>query len=346
MAGTQGASAPAVVTLDPYQCVPKKNRKYASECAEVHLSNLGAEAISENFAHFDSVESVWFSGNRLSFIDNLDMTRRIREIYLQDNRLVSLNGIRHLKFLRVLLASGNQLRNLEKQLIVLTKFGFLNKLDLFDNPCAEEPDYRLRIIYHMPQVETLDRRCVKGPERLRADDVVPKMDQVAAAKPEGKKRVPVWLDHSPLEHSCFRTAGRIATQRRRAEDLALTMSAAQFGQTCVDLSGLPPEARVIRENRERFEGHKAVLRHRSTGTLDTGTSPADVLAAACADADQWSHTKTFSASLGRHMAKPGTKVRGDVFHQSFLVPRREIDVDTGKQSIRVAHEPKFTPLTG
>jgi len=344
MAGMQGATGPSVVTLDPYQCVPKKNRKYASECSEVHLNNLGAEAISEDFEHFSSLEVVWFSGNRLSWIGNLDANRRIREIYLQDNRLVSLNGIRHLKFLRVLLASNNQLRNLDKQLAILTRFGFLSKLDLFDNPVAEEPDYRLRIIYHLPQVEILDRRSVKGPERIKADEVVPKMDQVAAAKPEGKKRVPAWLDHSPLERSCFRTAGQIATQRKRAEDLLLTASATQFGQGLPDLSGPLPEARVKRENRERFEDHKKALhRYHSTGAFE-GQSSADLLAAVCADST-W-RPPTFTHSLGQHLAKSSAKVRGDVFHQSFLVPRRAIDVETGKQGVRVAQDAKLTPLTG
>jgi len=338
MVGTQGATAPTVVTLDPYQCVPKKNRKYASECSEVHLVNLGAGAISDDFQHFGSLEVVWFSGNRLSWIENLDANMRIREIYLQDNRLVSLNGLRHLKFLRVLLASNNQLRNLDKQLATLTRFGFLSKLDLFDNPVAEEPDYRLRIIYHLPQVEILDRRSVKGPERLKADEVVPKMDQVAAAKPEGKRRVPIWLDHSPLERSCFKTAGQIATQRKKTEDLLLTANATQFMQG-YDLSGSPPEARVIRKNRERFEGHKVLLRNHSTGAFDSHSS-ADILAAACTDS-VW-RPPTFSHSLGRHLAKPGAKVRGDVFHQSFLAPRREINSETGKQAIRVAHDAKLT----
>ena len=34
----------------------------------------------------------------------------------------------------VLLASGNQLRNLDKQLTLLSRFAFLKKLDLFENP--------------------------------------------------------------------------------------------------------------------------------------------------------------------------------------------------------------------
>jgi len=32
----------------------------------------------------------------------------------------------------------------------MTKFQYLEQLDLFGNPLAEEPDYRFRIIHAMP----------------------------------------------------------------------------------------------------------------------------------------------------------------------------------------------------
>ena len=50
----------------------------------------------------------------------------------------------------------------------LTKFAFLTQLDLFGNPLAEEPDYRLKIIYLMPQIQTLDRHVVTVAERIKA----------------------------------------------------------------------------------------------------------------------------------------------------------------------------------
>lgn len=202
--------------LDPYQCIAKKNRKYASECTEVHLSNRGAESISDQFFHFGNLEVVWFQGNRLSRIENLESNFRIKEVYIQDNRLVSLAGIKSFKFLQVLMASGNQLRNLEKQLALLSRFAFLKKLDLFDNPVAEEPDYRLRLIYHVPQVQILDQSSVKGPERLKADEVVPNMDSVTASKNEKPK--PKAENSSLLERECIEAAQNIKEQRRLREE--------------------------------------------------------------------------------------------------------------------------------
>jgi Leucine-rich repeat (LRR) protein len=65
--------------------------------------------------------------------------------------LESIEGLRKYKFLDTLLVSHNRLRNLDKFLAFLsTKFAFLEQLDLFGNPLAEEPDYRLKIIHTMP----------------------------------------------------------------------------------------------------------------------------------------------------------------------------------------------------
>jgi Leucine-rich repeat len=58
---------------------------------------------------------------------------------------------------------------LDKFLTFLSsKFAFLETLDLFGNPLAEEPDYRLKIIHTMPQVKLLDRHMVTLEERLKA----------------------------------------------------------------------------------------------------------------------------------------------------------------------------------
>ena len=67
-----------------------------------------------------------------------------------DDMVENINGIKKFKFLETLLLGKNDLRDLDKQLLELTKFAFLKQLDLFGNPLAEEPDYRNKIIYLMP----------------------------------------------------------------------------------------------------------------------------------------------------------------------------------------------------
>jgi hypothetical protein len=222
-AGNLGAnviSSEAVAALDPYQCIAKRNMKYANECTEVYLAKCGATELSDNFKDFPSLEVVWFNSNRLARLDHLGTNFRIREVYIQDNRLVSLSGITSFKFLRVLLARNNQLRNLDKQLQLLEKFAFLKKLDLFGNPVAEEPDYRLRLIYRIPQVEILDQRVVKTMERIKADEVVPNLDSASAPKPAAARRKGQEL--SILEADCRRETHEIKTRREQAEVAALS----------------------------------------------------------------------------------------------------------------------------
>lgn len=64
--------------------------------------------------------------------------------------LTNIEGLKKFKFLETLLIGNNKLRNLDKFLAFIMKFAFLEQLDLFGNPLAEEPDYRMKIIYNMP----------------------------------------------------------------------------------------------------------------------------------------------------------------------------------------------------
>lgn len=83
----------------------------------------------------------------------------------------NINGIKKFKFLEVLLLANNKLRDLDRFLVQLTKFQYLKQLDLFGNPLAEEPDYRMKIIYLMPQILTLDRHMVTVAERIKAKKI-------------------------------------------------------------------------------------------------------------------------------------------------------------------------------
>jgi Leucine-rich repeat (LRR) protein len=87
---------------------------------------------------------------QLQNLDGIASNFRTKQVYCQNNHLQNINGIKKFKFLNVLLVGDNQLRDLDIFLEFLKKFAFLEQLDLFGNPLAEEPDYRLKIIYNMP----------------------------------------------------------------------------------------------------------------------------------------------------------------------------------------------------
>mmetsp|Transcript_33819 Transcript_33819/g.79028 ORF Transcript_33819/g.79028 Transcript_33819/m.79028 type:complete len:492 (-) Transcript_33819:42-1517(-) len=236
------------VELDPYHCIVKKNQKYANDCTEVYLANRGATHVSDNFRNFPNLEVIWFNGNRLSRLEHLSHNFRIREVFIQDNMLVSLSGLSPKKqpFLRVLLASNNQLRNLEKQLPLLASFSFMKKLDLFGNPCAEEPDYRLKTVYQIPQVDILDRHTVTRTERAKADEVVPNLDKVAGPKPERVKKKGIQL--SIVERECFAAARDIKARRAQDADMSLEFSLTQT----VSADTKAPMTHIFKSNMERW----------------------------------------------------------------------------------------------
>lgn len=241
--------------LDPYNCLSKKSAKYASECVEVYLANSGGTSLSEHFRIFMNLEVCWFNGNKLSRIENLENCFRIKQMYLQNNRLVSLNFLRNFKFINTLLASNNQIRNLEKQLELLTRLSFLKKCDLFENPVAEEPDYRLRLIYHVPQVELLDRQGVTLAQRERANETVPNMDKVSASKAEKAARKTFQL--SVGERDMFREAKTIRAKRQQAEEDSFR---SQTLTRSISLDVKLPNPRAVHANKERWLSPSACLK--------------------------------------------------------------------------------------
>ena len=103
-------------------------------------------------------------------------------MYCQNNQLSNVEGLRRFKFLQVLLIGDNQLRDLDVFLEFISRFAFLDQLDLFGNPLAEEPDYRLKIIKAMPQIKILDRHMVTQIERTKADRMAEQQAQDAMRK--------------------------------------------------------------------------------------------------------------------------------------------------------------------
>ena len=90
----------------------------------------------------------------------------------------------------MLLIGDNQLRDLDVFLEFLSRFAFLEQLDLFGNPLAEEPDYRLKIIKAMPQIKILDRHKVTQIERTKADQLAEREAAEAQRRSPTKAKKP------------------------------------------------------------------------------------------------------------------------------------------------------------
>jgi hypothetical protein len=242
--------------LEPYGCLPLKGPKYARECQTVYLSKLGGTSLSPNFQYFTNLQVVWLNDNRLNRLENLEPCFRITDMYVQNNRLVSLDFLKQFKFLRVFCASNNQIRNLDKQLHFLKRLSYLRKADLFDNGMAEEPDYRLRMIYHCPQIEILDKLGVTWQQRERAEEVVPNMDKVAPSQPV--KAMKKAYSFTNMERDCFRKSKAIRSERLRVEEDALKT---QVFSTGISHSAPFPIPKHHQRNLDKWSSQSRLVDH-------------------------------------------------------------------------------------
>lgn len=164
-----------LTVADPYDVVPLKDRKCAKETAEVYLSNRGAQSLI-NFDHFLNLEVLWLNGNKLRAITGLDLNFRIKELYLHDNQIKTLEGsLPKLVHLRTITLYNNELSDLDLTLSYFKPLPYLTHLDLFDNPLSQEQNYRKRVVNSLKHLQLFDRHTVlsaqldhrKGEDRNR-----------------------------------------------------------------------------------------------------------------------------------------------------------------------------------
>jgi hypothetical protein len=55
---------------------------------------------------------------------------------------------------------------------MLSRFAFLEKLNLYGNPCASENKYRLKVIHAIPSLRILDNREIDTDERIKVERYV------------------------------------------------------------------------------------------------------------------------------------------------------------------------------
>jgi len=153
---------------DPLEVLPVKNSKNAKNCIEVHLADRELQELI-NFDKFPNLECLWLNNNKLEKIEGLDTNFRLRELYLQNNKLNTLQGsLINLVHLRTLDMRNNEIRDLDKALETLKDFKQLYQLDMSENPVAEEPNYRLRVIIAVPSLHVLDSHVVTTEEKTKA----------------------------------------------------------------------------------------------------------------------------------------------------------------------------------
>ncbi|NXX16471.1 LRC72 protein, partial [Podargus strigoides] len=118
---------------------------------------------------FRRLRYLWINNNKIQDLTFLIKNYCLTELYLNNNELTDISGaLKQLRALQILLLHNNQLKQLGKTVKELKGMISLQTLNLFHNPLAEDPDYRLYVIYFLPSVQLLDRKAVTQREREAA----------------------------------------------------------------------------------------------------------------------------------------------------------------------------------
>ncbi|KAK7099024.1 hypothetical protein V1264_003225 [Littorina saxatilis] len=143
----------------------RRRIKTDKEVEELYLADKGLTDVHD-LRRFRYLKKLWLNGNRLRQISCLTTNFRVCELHLNDNELIEISGaIGHLTCLQTCMLHNNQLTKLDKVTREFKRMQNLHTLNLFDNPIAQEPEYRLFVIQSCPSVKLLDRQEVTKREK-------------------------------------------------------------------------------------------------------------------------------------------------------------------------------------
>ncbi|NXB71973.1 LRC72 protein, partial [Donacobius atricapilla] len=132
------------------------------------LSTRGLRSIP-SLSQFRRLRYLWINNNKIQDLTFLIKNYHLTELYLNNNELTDISGaLKHLRSLQILFLHNNELKKLGKTVKEFKGMTSLQTLNLFQNPLAYDPDYRLYVIYFLPSVQLLDRKLVTQRERESA----------------------------------------------------------------------------------------------------------------------------------------------------------------------------------
>ncbi|XP_065609055.1 leucine-rich repeat-containing protein 72 [Cyrtonyx montezumae] len=131
----------------------------------LYLAGKGLKSIP-SLSLFRQLKYLWINNNKIQDLTFLEKNYCLTELYLSNNELTDISGaLKNLHSLQILLLHNNQLEQLGETVKELKGIISLQTLNLFCNPLACDPGYRLYVIHSLPSVQLLDRKSVTQKER-------------------------------------------------------------------------------------------------------------------------------------------------------------------------------------
>lgn len=142
----------------------RRNAKEMKRTETLWLCGMKLEELDDLEA-FENLKWLWIARNALTSLQGLQANARLHGLFASHNEIRTLAGIEWLTQLEELVLAGNKLQGLQCQLGVLRRLRRLRRLDLANNPLAEETRYRQHVIRALPWLRILDGLRVTDNER-------------------------------------------------------------------------------------------------------------------------------------------------------------------------------------
>ncbi|XP_063250260.1 leucine-rich repeat-containing protein 23 [Prinia subflava] len=115
------------------------------------------------------LKKLYLAKNTICSLEGLEEFEQLETLHLRDNKLEALDGFSDsMKCLQYLNLRSNGIKSFQ-EVEKLQVLPMLQALVLMDNPCAEEPDYRLQVLSRLSQLQRLDKELVEEEEWEEAE---------------------------------------------------------------------------------------------------------------------------------------------------------------------------------
>ncbi|NXP84865.1 LRC23 protein, partial [Passerina amoena] len=117
------------------------------------------------------LKKLYLAKNTICSLEGLEEFEQLEILHLRDNKLEALDGFSaSMKCLQYLNLRSNGIKSFQ-EVGKLQVLPMLQALVLMDNPCAQEPDYRLQVLSWLPRLQRLDKETVEEEEQEEAEKI-------------------------------------------------------------------------------------------------------------------------------------------------------------------------------
>jgi len=126
---------------------------------KLQLDNNIIEKI-ENISHLTNLEWLDLSFNNIQHIEGLDTLVKLTDLSLFNNHIDKLQNLDTLTELNCLSVGNNSIMDVGGAIQYLRPFRNLKMLNMQGNPCSRDPEYHMRIMAHLHDINYIDYRLV------------------------------------------------------------------------------------------------------------------------------------------------------------------------------------------